>query len=133
MASKRKLGFLIDHCVDAEISRYLSRLRGVKVLSFDDVGLTQRSIDPHVIEKATQAGAMLITNDKRFTEKSIPCCTHIGIIKFNTRLTIRLRSFQKFMRLKEKHLAWKGVTHLYEEQAVIHQHNGETLAVSYRQ
>lgn len=131
MASKKKLSFLVDHCVDAEIFRYLSEKKRIKVFSFEDIGLSQRAIDAHVLAKATQVEALLITSDKRFTENSVPFCTHMGIIKLHMRVTARLRYFKKFMCMNERHLAWKGVTHLFEEEIMINQHNGELLSAQY--
>lgn len=93
--------------------------------------MTERSSDEHVLDKATQAGVMVVTGDKRFTETHIPLCRHEGIVKFNVKPAARLRAMKKFLRTKERHLAWKGVAYLFEDQVVIHQHNGEQLSVPY--
>ena len=131
MSSKRKLTFLIDCCVSAEVSEYLATLRKVKVISFTEAGLTQNSDDTLVIEKATRAGAMLITGDKRFTEKHVPFCTHEGIIKFGVKPAARLRILRKFLKKREKHLAWKGVTYLLEDQFNLLQHGGDQSSMPY--
>jgi hypothetical protein len=131
MASRRKFVFLVDYCVHAEVSHYLSRLRKVKVVSFMEARLTQNSDDTLVIERATQAGALLITSDKRFTETHVPLCSHEGIIKFGVRPTAQLRILKKFLKRSEKHYAWKGVTYLLENQFEMRQHIGTTSSIPY--
>jgi hypothetical protein len=134
MASRRKLAFLPDHNLPSEIAKYLSKLKKVTVSSFEAVGLRQRADDDQVIETATQRGLLILTGDKRFTEEHVPLCRHEGIIKFEvTRPAARLRCLKKFMRLKERHLAWKGVTHLYEHSVVLQQHNGTQSTIQYPQ
>ncbi len=131
MASKRKFVFLVDYCVHAEVSSYLSRLRKVKVVSFEEARLTQHSDDKLVIERATQAGALLITSDKRFTETHVPLCSHEGIIKFGVNPRAQLRIFKKFLKRNEKYHAWKGVTYLLEDQFEMREHIGITSSISY--
>src|SRR5229473_7963512 len=124
MASRRKFVFLVDYCVHAEVPEYLSRLRKTKVVSFAEAHLTQSSDDNLVIERATRAGALLITSDKRFTEIHIPLCSHEGIIKFGVKPRAQLRILKKFLKRSEKHLAWKGVTYLLENEFEMRQHIG---------
>jgi len=125
MASTRKLTFLPDHNLPSEISKYLSKLKKVTVHGFEAVGLPQHADDPQVIEAATKQRLLVLTGDKRFTEEHIPLCRHEGIIKFEvTKPATRLRCLKKFMRMRERHLAWKGVTRLYEDSVVMQQHNG---------
>ena len=131
MSSKRKLTFLVDACLSAEILEYLSSLRKIKVVSFRDAGLRQDAEDPIVIQKSTDAGAILITSDKRFTENYIPFCTHQGMIKFGVKPTTRLRALKKFLKREERHQAWKGVTHLFEDQFEMKQHGGERISRRY--
>ena|SRR6266446_2771785 len=131
MASRKKLVFLVDYCVHAEVPDYLSNLRKVKVVSFAEASLTQNSDDTLVIERATKAGAMLITSDKRFTETHVPFCNHEGIIKFGVRPTAQLRILKKFLQRSEKHQAWKGVTYLLEDQFEMRQHGGTTSSMPY--
>lgn len=131
MASKRKLKFLVDKCVEESVSSYIKEQRHISLLSFDEAGLNGRSQDPTVIEKATQNGAMLVTSDKRFTESHIPLCSHEGIIKFNTKFIIRLECFRKFLHMRERHDAWKSITHLYEDRIVMRQHTGSRLVIPY--
>ncbi|MBI3001887.1 MAG: DUF5615 family PIN-like protein, partial [Deltaproteobacteria bacterium] len=110
------------------------KLKKVTVSSFEAIGLQQRADDDQVIETATQRGLLILTGDKRFTEEHIPLCRHEGIIKFEvTKPATRLRSLQKFMRLKQRHLAWKGVTRLYEHAMVLQQHNGIQSTIQYPQ
>jgi predicted nuclease of predicted toxin-antitoxin system len=82
MTSRRKLAFLPDHNVPAEIVKYLTTLSSVTVTHFGEIGLQQRADDPQVIETATKKGLLLLTGDKRFTEQHVPLCTHAGIVKF---------------------------------------------------
>src|SRR2546426_1086486 len=131
MASRRKLAFLVDNCVMGEVVTYLSRLKKVKVVSFEAVGLTQGSSDEHVIEKAAKARALVVTGDKRFTEAHIPFCNHEGIVKFNVKPNARIRCLKKFLLMKERHQAWKGVTHLYDDKIEMFQHIGIHLSVPY--
>src|SRR5215470_4608927 len=105
MASRRKLVFLVDYCVHAEVSGHLSRLRKVKLVSFTEACLTQNSDDQLVIERATQAGAILITSDKRFTETHVPLCSHEDIIKLGVKPRAQLRILRKFLKRSEKHQA----------------------------
>lgn len=131
MASKRKFVFLVDYCVHAEVSYYLSRLKKVKVVSFAEARLTQHSDDDLVIERATEVGALLITSDKRFTEAHVPLCSHEGIIKFGVNPRAQLRILKKFLKRNEKHQAWKGVTYLSENQFEMRQHIGIISSLSY--
>lgn len=132
MASTRKLAFLPDHNLPSEISRYLSKLRKVTVSNFEAVGLQQRADDDQVIEVATRHGLLTLTSDKRFTEEHFPLCRHEGIIKFEvTKPATRLRCLKKFMRMRERHDAWKGVTHLYEDSVVMQLHNGTKNTIKY--
>jgi hypothetical protein len=125
MASKRKLAFLPDHCISGEIVDYLGGLKRVRVVSFESLGLQSRAEDDRVIEEATKARLLVLTVDKRFTEDHIPLCRHEGIVKFEvSKPATMLRCLQKFLHMKERHYAWKGVTRLYESSVVIHQHNG---------
>ena len=134
MASKRKLAFLPDYCLPGEITKYLSKLNKVTVRSFEAIGLQQRANDDQVIETATKEGLLILTADKRFTEEHIPLCRHEGIIKFEvTKPATKLRCLKKFMRMKERHLAWKGVTHLYEHFVVLQQHTGIQSTSQYPQ
>jgi len=134
MASRRKLAFLPDHNLPSEIAKYLSKLKKVTVSSFEAIGLQQRADDDQVLETATQRGLLILTGDKRFTEEHVPLCRHEGIIKFEvTKPATRLRCLKKFMRLKERHLAWKGVTRLYEDSVVMQQHNGTQSTIQYPQ
>ena len=134
MASTRKLAFLPDHNLPSEITKYLSKLKKVKVSSFEAVGLQQRADDPQVIEAATNQGLLVLTGDKRFTEEHIPLCRHEGIIKFEViKPATRLRCLKKFMRMRERHLAWKGVTHLYEHEVILQRHNGTQSTIQYPQ
>jgi predicted nuclease of predicted toxin-antitoxin system len=134
MASRRKLAFLPDHNLPSEIAKYLSKLKKVTVSSFEAIGLQQRADDDQVIETATQRGLLILTGDKRFTEEHVPLCRHEGIIKFEvTKPATRLRCLKKFMQLQERHLAWKGVTHLYEHSVVLQQHNGTQSTIQYPQ
>ncbi len=131
MASRRKLAFLVDHCLPLEVTKYLRTLRKVAVNDFDAIGLQQRVTDDQVIEAATEQKLLLLTADKRFTEEHIPLCRHEGIIKFETKLTTSVRCLKQFMRMKERHNVWKGVTHLYENRVVIQQHNGLRKSIPY--
>lgn len=132
MASRRKLAFLPDYNLPAEITAYLSKLRKVTVRSFDAIGLQQDAGDDRVIEVATIHGLLTLTGDKRFTEEHLPLCRHEGIVKFEvTKPATRLRCLKRFMRMKERHLAWKGVTRLYEDSVVMQQHNGTRSTIQY--
>jgi len=134
MASRRKLAFLPDHNLPSEITKYLSKLSKVTVSSFGAIDLQQRADDDQVIEAATRHGLLTLTGDKRFTEEHLPLCRHEGIIKFEvTKPATRLRCLKKFMRMKERHLAWKGVTRLYEDSVVMQQHNGTQSTIQYPQ
>lgn len=134
MASRRKLAFLPDHNLSSEITKYLSKLKKVTVSSFDAIGLQGRADDTQVIEVATEEKLLILTGDKRFTEEHIPLCRHEGIVKFEVaKPATRLRCLRKFMRMKERHLAWKGVTRLYEHSVVLHQHNGIQTTILYPQ
>lgn len=134
MASRRKLAFLPDHNLPSEIAKYLSKLKKVSVSNFEAIGLHQRADDDQVIETATQRRLLILTGDKRFTEEHLPLCRHEGIIKFEvTKPATRLRCLKKFMRMKERHLTWKGVTHLYEHSVVLQQHNGTQSTIQYPQ
>ena len=131
MGSKRKLCFLVDYCIVGEVFDYLRDLQRVRVISFKNAGLTQRSSDEQVLEKATAEGALVLTADKRFTEKHRTICTHEGIIKFDVRNPrAKLRLLKDFLRTYERHLAWKSVVHLHENQIVMHGHDGQ-LSVNY--
>jgi hypothetical protein len=103
----------------------------MKVVSFTEAPLTQSSDDDLVIERATRAGALLITSDKRFTETHVPLCRHEGIIKFGVKPRAQLRILKKFLKRSERHLAWKGVTYLLENQCEMRQHIGITSTVPY--
>lgn len=132
MASRRKFAVLPDHCLPGEITRYLHGLRKVSVSNFDSIGLQQRADDDQVIEAATNHGLLILTGDRRFTEEHIPLCKHEGIVKFEVaKPATRLRCLKKFMKMKEKHLAWKGVTHLYESHLVQQLHNGTKNLIRY--
>ena len=132
MASRRKLAFLPDHCLPSEITNYLTKLRKVTVNRFEEIGLQQRAEDDQVIEVATSQGLLILTVDKRFTEEHFPLCRHEGIIKLEvTRPATSLRCLKKFMRMRERHLAWKGVTRLYEDSVVMQQHNGTKSTTRY--
>lgn len=134
MASRRKLAFLPDHNLPSEITKYLGTLKKVTVSSFAAIGLQQRADDNQVIEAATTHGLLTLTGDKRFTEEHIPLCRHEGIIKFEVaKPDTRLRCLKKFMRMKERHLSWKGVTRLYEDSAVLKQHDGTQSTIQYPQ
>lgn len=134
MASRRKLAFLPDHNLPSEITKYLSTLKKVTVSSFAAIGLQQRADDNQVIEAATKHGLLTLTGDKRFTEEHIPLCHHGGIVKFEiTKPATRLRCLKKFMGMKERHLAWKGVTRLCEDAVVLQQHNGTQSTLQYPQ
>jgi hypothetical protein len=75
---------------------------------------------------------LTLTGDKRFTEEHLPLCLHEGIVKFEvTKPATRLRCLKRFMRMKERHLAWKGVTRLYEDSVVMQQHNGTRSTIQY--
>ena len=132
MASRRKLAFLPDHCLPSEITNYLSKLRKVTVSSFEATGLQQRADDDQVIEVATNQGLLILTVDKRFTEEHFPLCRHEGIIKFEvTKPATSLRCLKRFMRMRERHLAWKGVTRLYQDFVVMQLHNGTKNTIQY--
>ena len=133
MASKRKLKFLVDKCVEESVSSYIRGRKHISLISFDEAGLNGRSHDPTVIKKATQNGAMLVTSDKRFTESYIPLCSHEGIIKFNIAFIKRLECFKKFLRMSERHDAWKSITHLFEDRIEMKQHTGSRLVIPYPQ
>ena len=134
MASKRKLAFLPDHNLPSEIAKYLSTLKKVTVSSFEKIGLQPRADDDQIIEIATKQGLLILTGDKRFTEEHVPLCRHEGIIKFEvTKPATRLRCLKKFMRMSERHLAWKGVTHIYEQSVELKQHNGTESTLQYPQ
>ncbi len=133
MASRRKLKFLVDKCVDEGVSSYIRDQRHIALISFDEAGLNGGSHDSTVIEKATQKGAMVVTSDKRFTESYIPLCSHEGIIKFNIAFIKRLECFKKFMHMSERHNAWKSVTHLFEDRIEMKQHTGSRLVIPYSQ
>lgn len=134
MASRKKLAFLSDHNLPSEITKYLGTLKKVTVSSFEEIGLHQGADDGQVIEAATRHGLLTLTGDKRFTEEYIPLCRHEGIIKFEvTKPATRLRCLRKFMRMRERHLARKGVTRLYEDSVVLKQHNGTQSTIQYPQ
>lgn len=133
MASKRKLAFLPDHCLSGEIAEYLRKLKKITVKNFEEIGLQQRAKDDQIIEAASKQGLLIITVDKRFTEEHLPLCRHEGIIKFEVaKPATRLRCLKRFMRMSQRHLAWKGVTHLYEHSVVLQQHSGVQLTIEYR-
>ena len=131
MPSRRKLKFLVDACVDESISSYLKERKRITLISFAEAGLNGGSHDPTVIEKATRAGAILVTSDKRFTESHIPLCSHEGIIKFSVTFIKRLECLQKFLRMSERHDAWKSITHLFEDRIEMSQHVGHRLSIPY--
>ncbi len=131
MASRRKLRFLVDACVSADISNYLAERKKVALVSFEEAGLTNRSEDARIIENATRAGAIVMTSDKRFTESHIPLCTHAGILKFSVHFIDRLNCLKKFLRLPERHKVWKSVTHIFKDRIEISQHVGRRLTVLY--
>jgi predicted nuclease of predicted toxin-antitoxin system len=132
VASKKKLVFLPDHNIEAEIVSYLKSLRKVSVVSFAEVNLSQSADDPQVIEVATKEELLILTGDKRFTEKYIPMCRHQGIVKFDVgKPTTRLRCLKGFLGLRERHLVWKGVAHLHEASVMLQQHNGDQTTIQY--
>jgi predicted nuclease of predicted toxin-antitoxin system len=132
VASKRKLAFLPDHNIPSEIIFYLSSLRKVQVMSFEEINLSRSATDPQVIEAATKEQLLILTADKRFTEDHIPLCQHQGIVKLEvSKPETRLRCLKRFMHMPERHLAWKGVTHLYESLVMLQQHSGERSRISY--
>ena len=131
MVSRRKLRFLVDQCVDVSVSSYIREQKHISLISFDEAGLNGVSHDSTVIEKATQIDALLVTSDKRFTESHVPLCSHAGIIKFNITFMKRLECFKKFLRMSERHNAWKSVTHLYEDKIEMQRHNGPRDIIPY--
>ena len=121
-----------DHCVSGDVVRYLCGLRKVTVMRFEQIGLRQNADDVEVITAATKERLLLVTGDKRFTERDIPLCSHEGIIKFEvTKPATRLSCIKKFMRMQERHNAWKGITHLYERHITQLGHDGIQRELRY--
>ena len=120
---------MVDYCIVGEVFAYLCSLRKVRVISFKDAGLSQRASDEHVVDKATNEGALVLTGDKRFTEEHKIICTHEGIVKFDVRNpAAKLRLLKDFLRTREKHLAWKSIVHLHEDRIVMLGHAGQINA-----